>query len=154
MYSTMPKIDLDKLRPVLTESEFAIARRIISQQGKNKGLLRASKPPVTKADPLSGMAAYVWRMVAFMISPVGQHQCMPVTADWDLPIESPSRKSFDDSDRWYAELSRAHDARRDLAKELDKLVDKIVDSIPKNEWHGVKRWGYALGALDRPAGEL
>jgi len=137
MYSTMPKIDLDALREQqLTPEQVSIVRRIISGQGKNKGRLRASKPMVDRTDPLSGKAAYVWRMVAFAISPIGQHQSMPVTAEWDLP---------DWKDR---------EARKVMVKELDALADKVIDSVPKGEWHGIKRWGIALGYVEREPGEL
>jgi len=70
---------------------------------------------------------YVWRMVAFQISPMSQHQCMPVMDDQYIQLE--------------------HDARRARCKELDELVDRIVNTVPKSEWHGINRWGRALGYL-------
>ena len=45
----------------------------------NKGVLRATKPK-------DGNAAYVWRMVGFMISNKGSMQCMPVCADFDVKV--------------------------------------------------------------------
>ena len=123
----MPKVDLEKLNGVLEPEEFAIARRIVARQGKNKGCLRASKPHVdNNADPLSGKAAYVWRMVAFVSSPLGQHSCMPVCADWDLPVP-------------YG------DERRAMIKELDVLVDKISAAVPMSA--GAMQWSRALGLV-------
>jgi len=134
---SMPKINLDNCN--LTTEERVIAERIL-----NKGQLRASKPAIKYTikeqdcyprrirvpDELGGKAAYVWRMVAFSISPKPQHQCMPMTADFDLPGD-------------YTET-------RELAKELDKLVDKIIASVPKSEWYGVRRWGQAFGMVGSP----
>ena len=132
--TTMPKLDLELLENTLSAEEFDLARRIVADRGKNKGCLRASKPTVDNArDPNSGKAAYIWRMVAFLISPNYQHHCMPVTADWDLPL--------DDS----LELRTRFDNRTDMTNELDKVVDKIVDTVDPEKWAGAKRWARALG---------
>ena len=97
------------------------------------GRLRASKPPVSKDDPTSGEAAYVWRMVAFQVSPNGKHHCMPCTADFDLPTIY-----------WDRTDPSSHDRRRARIKELDAVVDAIVNTVPKNEWHGIRRWSRAF----------
>lgn len=119
-----------------TLDEMEILERIC-----NKGHLRASPPPKPKMEKVKhgegvldfhfkysseehrmrGHSVYVWRMVAFLISPVSQHHCMPVTAEWNLA------------------------SRRVEQSELDKLIDKIVDTVPKEQWQGVIRWGRALG---------
>jgi len=112
----------------LTSDENAIQMAI----RKSDGTLRKSKPRVTD-DPTTGRAAYVWRMVAFYVSPMRRHQCMPVTADFDLP-------AYGDDGKWSCAAARA------MAKTLDALVDEIVNEIPKAEWHGVRRWGQAFGS--------
>jgi hypothetical protein len=112
--------NMPRLNPEMYDSVTADYVRRIS----NKGALRASKP---RDD---GEAAYVWRMTAFLISPISQHQCMPVTADWDIKAS-------------YAE-------RREITKRLDKVVDAIVDGVPKTQWHGVTRWGQAFGIVGTP----
>jgi hypothetical protein len=138
--NSMPAIDLNSID--LSSEEQAIAELIL-----NRGKLRASKPEVeresytqavTLADgriynrqlsrPIgnSGKAAYVWRMVAFLVSPIAKHHCMPCTADFDLPEDDYSK-------------------RREMAKELDKLVDKITNSVPRQQWYGVRRWAHAMG---------
>ena len=114
MTTTMPTINLDSVD--MTIAERAIAEQIL----KPDGSLFASKP--TKA---SGDAKYLWRMVAFGISPHGRHQCIPVTADFDL-----------DGD---------FDARRLRAKELDDLSDRIEKAVSVFERYGTLRWGRALG---------
>jgi hypothetical protein len=139
-YGTLPKIDLASID--LSAEERQIAERIL-----NKGELRASKPTIRysivertreiggksftgkyrEPDEIGGKAAYVWRNVAFSVSPIGKHQCLPVTADFDLPEND-------------------YHKRRALAKELDKLVDKIVAAVPKSQWHGIRRWSRAFGA--------
>lgn len=96
---------------------------------KKNGQIRASKPKVTD-DPVTGKAAYVWRMVAFMVSPKAQHQCVPVAATFDIPAEVNGRWSSVEADK--------------IAKELDVLVDKIVDCVPKEQWHSVHRWAKAM----------
>lgn len=142
--ATMPRINLDAID--LTTDERAIAERIL-----NAGRLRASKPaikyevrmepmygkpgnpirPHRYPDAIGGKAAYVWRMVAFTVSPKPAHHCMPCTADFDLPEED------------------CH-ARRAMTKELDVLVDRIVASVPKSEWHGITRWGQVFGLCGTP----
>jgi hypothetical protein len=134
--TNMPTINIDALDPEARN----FAKRIVT--GKDNHL-RASKPPIeytieTRPAAITGAmhkyrvpnktqgeAAYVWRMVAFAISPKQQHQCMPMTADFDLP--------------------QMGDAARQRAKELDAIADRIIAVVPKNQWHGVLRWGRALG---------
>lgn len=127
---TMPEINL----AVLDAEERDLAEGIVATRGPNAGRLRASKPPVTRTDlgpeaPGSyyhnwriegGKTAYIWRMVAFFVSPNPRHHSMPVTADFDLEGK-------------YAE-------RLALTKKLDAIVDKITNAIPMTEWHGVDRW--------------
>jgi heme exporter protein D len=128
----MPKIDLTAV--AMTAEERQIAERIL-----NKGALRASKPAIAyttyvnerglklrQPDDIGGKAAYVWRMVAFTLSPVAKHHCMPCTADFDLP-------------------ERDYQLRRQMAKQLDTLVDRIIASVPKSQQHGTMRWARALG---------
>lgn len=119
----MQTIDLTAAN--LNEEDMKIAEQIV----KRNGQLYASKPK--KA---SGEAQYVWRMVVFMVSNKPAHQCIPVTAEFDLPDKY-----------WNGE--NAHELRRARTKELDKLADAIIDTVPKHQWHGVMRWGHALGSF-------
>ena len=119
----MQTIDLTELD--LNEEDMEIAEQIV----KRNGQLYASRPK--KA---SGDAQYVWRMVVFMVSNKPAHQCIPVTADFYL-----------DEEYWNGE--NAFDRRRAHTQELDKIADAIIDIVPKREWHGVQRWGRALGAF-------
>lgn len=119
----MPKIDIEALN--LSGEFLTITKNIINSK---TGELRASKPK-------DGESAYVWRMVAFQVSPKSQHQCIPVTADFGFPEKY-----------WNSKINpSAHDDRRKRCKELDVLVDLIVNQIPKNKWHGILRWSKALG---------
>jgi hypothetical protein len=128
----MPKIKLNE--SLFTDFELKLAKRIL-----NNGILRASKPAlsfdVRPADDdhhcaykvhnlADASAAYIWRNVAFNVSPHPQHHCLPVMAD--VYIHLP------------------HDLRREWIKTLDVIVDKIVDSIPKHEWHGIAAWSGLL----------
>jgi len=136
----MPKIILSDCN--LSEEEYALCKGILNSR---TGELRASKPPVPRmiqtderdqygmrsysykneADADAGRTAYIWRMVAFMVSPISQHHCMPCTADFDVPGH--------------------YDERRAETKRLDLIVDKVVNSISPREWHGVARWAGLIG---------
>lgn len=122
----MPVIHPDRLDPKVVGMAKAIC---------NKDRLRASKPPVDGTLE-RGMIAYVWRMVAFYISPKRQHQCMPVTADFDLP-----HRFFEDG---------GHDERRVMCDKLDVVVDMILEGVNPQEMHGLIRWGQAFGKLGSP----
>ena len=135
----MPLIPLDELRRTLSVEDYRIVTGIVATRGKNKGRLRASKPKVTRRkvgdrvepDRHEGYTAYVWRMVAFSISPVPAHQCLPCTADFDVP------------GHWGPE-------KREVLDYLDGIVDAVVKSVPVAEWHGVRRWGQVFGAVGTP----
>lgn len=106
--SEMPMI------PYVPQNEWETS---ILKEITTKGHLKAS----LNCRKASGVAYYVWRIVAFSVSPVPAHSCMPVTADFYIKMD------------W--------DERRKYIKEtLDPLVDRIVDSVPKLQWHGVMRW--------------
>jgi hypothetical protein len=129
----MPRITLNEKD--YDANELAIARKIL-----NGPCLRASRPEISftvrQADSkhyckwkefslLDASAAYVWRNVAFCVSPISRHHCMPVSAEFYLPIEN-------------------HNDRRNWMQYLDNIVDKIVDSVPKNQWSGIARWAGIL----------
>lgn len=95
-----------------------------------KGHLRSCKPKVNKEVAVTGMAAYVWRMVAFTCSPIPQHHCMPVCAFIDLP--------YDKSD------PNRHDNQRLLEKKLQSLADRIEACVPVQQRHGLMRWARVL----------
>lgn len=134
----MPKIDLNSLN--LSSEDAELVKGIVNSR---TGELRASKPELpdkvkipsghydyaNERDARKGMTAYIWRMVAFEISPISQHQCMPICADFDLPD------------------CGGHDERRNLSKRLDEIVKIVVDSVPMTEWHGIIRWGNAFGTI-------
>jgi len=130
---TMPIIPTDHL----TAEEKLIANGIIATQGKNKGRLRAGKPKIEYTYEVkngvryrhstleTGQKAYLWRMVAFHLSPVPAHQCLPMLAEFDL--------------------SGTLDEAKEQAKKLNELADKIVMAVPKENWAGIRRWAQALG---------
>ena len=128
----MRRIQLDMDATGLVGTERAIAERLLATRGRDKGCLRASKPPVQEDDPDSGIAAYAWRMVVFAVSDVPAHQCMPMCADFDLPGK------YGSEERRAAEV---------IGERIEKAV---VDAIPKKEWAGVQRWGLAYGMIGEP----
>lgn len=124
----MPMINVNDLN--LSEGEKEIVEAIISGKGETKGRLRTTKPSRTR---FGGDAAYVWRIVCFHVSPIPQHHCLPMCADFD--IEVPSE---------LVGASARMEFIRNRAKELNMLVDRIVNSIPVSEWHGTKHWHRAF----------
>lgn len=126
---TMPKANIQEINNSLLTDEY---KAIMSIVVKKSGEIRASKPKVKNDNHITGKAAYVWRMVCFQVSPKPQHQCMPVTANFDLP-------AFDENGNWKSVISR------EMEKNLDILVKMIVDSIPKSQWYGINRWSRAFG---------
>lgn len=124
----MPQVNLKKIN--LTGND----RKIFDLVVKKNGEIRATKPIVKKDEPLTGKAAYVWRMVCFLVSPKPQHQRMPYTADWNLP-------AYDENGNWKSRI--AHE----MANNLKHIEDEIINAIDMSQWHGVHIWGKALGYL-------
>lgn len=116
----MPIIKLEEAE--LTPEQYEIAKGILLSRGDGKGRLRASRPTAAP-----GETQYVWRMVAYQVSPRQEHQCMPVMAYIYLPGETAEEN-------------------REMADGLDEIVDKITDVVPLHELHGVLRWARA-GAI-------
>lgn len=140
MSTKMPTVDRTKLAG-LTPDELALVNMVI----KKDDTVRASKPTLPKKvevpddspfkyhydyanpeDAKVGKAAFIWRWVVLMVSPIRQHQCMPVMAFCDLP------------------RTATFDEQRAMEKELQAIADKVVDAIDPRQWHGVKRWGKVL----------
>lgn len=129
MYA-MPKVD-QKVLEELTKDFSDDWKRVVSIVVKKNGQIRATKPKVDKNDPVTGVAAYIWRMVVFAVSPKPQHQCMPMTAGFDLP-------AYDENGKWSAKVEMK------MMKELKPLEDAIINSVPKTKWYGVNRWATVM----------
>ena len=143
--SAMPTVDVTKAENLIyqnasSQSKYDVwkakdeGQKILAIIVKKDGTVRASKPKVKADDPITGKAAYVWRMVCFLTSPKPAHSCMPCTCDFDLPAE-------DETGKWRYEIAR------EMMTDLKPIEDAIVDSIDKSEWHGVQTWGRVLGTL-------
>lgn len=118
-HNEMPAPDQDKLIIALGYADFQLAKLAL-----NNGKLRASKPAFDRRNRTDEkrIAAYAWRMAAFLVSPIGAHHCMPIGCDLELPgnYGTPEYK--------------AAKARGDA------IADAIVNAVPVTEWHGVARW--------------
>lgn len=139
MTNNMPKVDKNAAAAAIDNADIPVhikieGKAILDLLIKKDGTFRASKPKVTE-DPITGKAAYVWRMAAFMVSPRRQHQCMPMTADFDLPAISP------ETGKWSCAEARK------MAETLKPIEDAIVSAVDKSDWHGVIRWGQVFGAI-------
>lgn len=118
------------------------SRSITATQGKNKGRLRASKPPMKQSiikrvrynhessyydhPLLDCAAAQIWRYVAFEISTLGQHHCLPMMADLDSPFDM----SYNES--------------REFAKWCQSAADIILGMFKAENKPGLLRWSRAF----------
>lgn len=159
----MPRVqDVNALMDGVTDFQRMIIEDVVKLTGKAPGTIRSTKPR-------DGRSAYVWRMVAFMVSRNPQHQCIPAMADMYIEDEhiahrtdtyQPRLAAPSDHDtiaRWDAEpggresgrtwvmMNMGERRRRFMKEELDPIVDRIVDHIKKSDWAGIHRWGRALG---------
>ena len=117
MSANMPVIAYKENESLFTSEEIAIIEEIVKAKDST---LRATKP--TKGD---GTGAFVWRMVAFAVSPKPAHHCLPVMADFYLPGDG------------YKD--------RELQDRLNELADRIIKLVPINRHHGTMAWGRVLG---------
>ena len=129
MAGKMPRIDVEALD--LSDADKEIVRGIINTR---TGCLRASAPETHPCTDERGLVYHVWRMVAFSVSPVAAHQCMPCTAGFyfsrDAQPGSPERKA--------------------LVERGDRIERAVVNSIPKSQWAGIIRWGQVYGYVGSP----
>ena len=116
----LPSIDISKLN----EGDAALVAPCLLKSGK----IRRSKPQNAPAK-----SKYIWRHLVFNVSPIGRHQCMPMTDIFDI--------GEDGNGGW------SYPRAREEAKELDKVVDRAINLVPAMERHGIIRWGVALGMI-------
>ena len=136
MASNMPQFDLDQVKSILTEEEFALFQLTL-----NKSQLRATPPNEKKAGSLGlvGESYYVWRYLAFYLAGFPPHTSIPMVADYKFDRLSWLRHP----DEEVRNQGRAtHKAK--LA-ELDTLIEKVVNCQPARNQKGVLLWGKALG---------
>lgn len=136
----MPKINLDSIEnPEILE----IAKNIT----KKDGTLYASKPK-----KVNGLEQYIWRMVAFVVSPKPQHHCMPMGAEFDLynwiekNVENcvPYRSYSNMSESEREGLTNIFLEYKRLKPFLKEAEDTISNTVPKEQWHGIHRWARAF----------
>jgi len=142
--SRMPNLPFDDMCAGLDDREARIVRA--AQNSRTKGL-RASKPygridydgPEDEA-LFQASANYVWRMLCFDYCGFHPHNCMPVTADWDIGAVYYGRPGYEESaDRRAVEKS--------VTVALDALVKRAESVLPITAQAGVMQWGRALGMV-------
>lgn len=111
------------LQNAITKDEHALISQIVG---------RGDELRTSRSKTISGEAQYLWRNVAFQISQVRAHQCMPVMADFYFEWKGNT-------------VSERADYARAKRKELDDLQDRVMKFYPKSQWYGVARWAKALG---------
>ena len=154
MINRMPEIDLTKCN--LNETEMMIAKIAIKGE-KEIGYLRASKPAeqkhtiidsewtpsyaselsqpykhhknkyATEEERIKAFGCYVWRELAFIMSPISTHHCMPVCNDFNL------------------EYTSGDPRRKEQHKWLNSIVDRISKTVPVHQLHGLRRWKGVFG---------
>ena len=131
--SKMPEVNTEMALNEIADyyDDFDEGEKIFNIVVKRDNTIRATRPTIDKNDPITGKAAYVWRMVCFMVSSRSAHQCMPMSADFYLP-------SYNEDGKWRCELARK------MAESLRPIEDAIINGVKKSEWHGIRRWGKIL----------
>ena len=96
--------------------------------GKSPSLLSGRGGRLRATKPKGGEETYVWRLIAFSLSPRPSHMCIPTTHDFGMWDQYPD---------W--------DERTARTKELDKVVAAIVNTVPLTQQPGTMRWARAFG---------
>lgn len=140
--NNMPKIDFNK---ITSEKALEVAKAIC----KKDGTLYSTKPK--KAN---GLEQYMWRIVAFTISPVAAHQCIPVMCDFDLynwmEENLPDVVKYDRKiHKNISEINTAYKKVNDpeFKQWLKDIENQIINTVPKEMWYGTKRWAKAFGVI-------
>jgi len=143
--ASYPRIDLDTLKNLLSPEDYDVVKLIVGTRGDANGRLRANKPKQDPNDPNTGLASYVWRMVAFTASPDARHHCMPCTADFDITMPGFSYRRATRED-----VHRQNEYRKAQVERGDAIEKIVVFSIAPIEWHGTRRWGQVYGMTGTP----
>lgn len=145
MFNTMPRINLNNIEHLSDE-----AREIVLAITKRDGSIYSSKPVNA-----TGLEKYIWRHVVFTVSPKNQHHSFPVTADFDLydwleenyndVLTRYEFRKLNEIDKKY--YHTAYNKAKELKDWIREIEDEIINLIPKDQWHGINRWGKALGKI-------
>ena len=148
-------IELDLSICNLTPLEMSIAKVAIKGE-KEIGFLRASKPKeqkktvidesyksateseyiikhpqpnlyATEEERIKALGCYVWRELAFIMSPIAAHHCMPVCNDFNL------------------EYKYSDPRRKEQYNFCNGIVNKIFKTVKKESCYGLKRWARVFG---------
>jgi hypothetical protein len=132
----MPKMPIvtNGVSAVTCNAAICAVRRVFHPTTKR---LKAKKPfpkmDFSHADAiLHASANYIWRILCFDFCDFAPHNCMPVTANWDI------RRAF-------AELPLPK--REAWIATLNEAVGQIEATIPADQHYGAIRWGRALTLL-------
>jgi len=143
----MPNLPFNKMCAVCTDDEAKIIR---AAQNRRNGSLRASKPfskidfDGNEEDALyKASANYVWRMLCFDYCGFRPHNCMPITADWDIGAVFYVKQNRDE----YADYKERLAAETSVRDVLDALIKKVEAVLPVTAQAGVMQWGQALGMI-------
>lgn len=112
--------------------------------------LYASKPKKATGDQ-----QYVWRMVAFCISPYGPNACMPMTADFNVQVPT-NYLIVAPLDYVAAQKAKLTDQDREyIAREKDRLGFTSDDQYFQHTWErGARRRHYIKNVLEPLVDEI
>jgi hypothetical protein len=125
----MPILPVDEMCADLNDYGSRLIRAAFNSR---TGAIRATKPFRTidfdsDCAFFKACANYVWRMLCFDFVPYRPHNCMPVTADWDiLTVKSGCADQY----KW----------GRAVAAVLDRLIQKAESVMPISAQRGVMSW--------------
>lgn len=153
--SNMPPLDPNAI------ADLTSAERELLALCVHKGQLRRTKPDVKLHH---GRAAYLWRMLAFGLSPHRVHHCFPICADLDMvpPITAEETKAAIEQADAETDAGLTHGMPRNSqrrfsvgrvrmgyrsawAKELNDLAVRIEKAVPLEHRQGTLAWARAFG---------
>ena len=138
--SRMPNLPFNDMCAGCDEREARIVR---AAQNKRTGGLRASKPfgridfEGDEEEALfKGSANYVWRMLCFDFCGFHPHNCMPISADWDLSAVYYCREQRGE----YSDHADRRVDEKAARVVLDALIKRVESVLPVTAQRGVMQW--------------
>jgi hypothetical protein len=141
--SRMPQLPVETLVQGLTEDEASIVRAAFY-----KGRLRSGKPFKRVTTFFEGQANYVWRWLAFDYAGFAPHNCMPVTADFEVMDAFDVRDGkVDRSLPYETGLRPRAEAYRAEGKRLLEVIKRAERNLPVTLQAGSMQWARAFGVI-------
>lgn len=132
--SRMPKLPVEDMCAGLNNCDANLIRKAFNSRTDR---LRTSKPyPLIDFNSegailFEASANYIWRMLCFDYCGFRPHNCMPITADWDIGAVFHKRTYINNTEK-------------SVRVALDALIKHAESALPITAQKGVMQWGRAL----------